>query len=647
MSDINNKLDNILSLLSNNNIKLEKEIKNIDDKLESSINVINNRLDILEKKYESQNNKNSNLIYQIKEESLEKKKNDEIIINKNINEKDVLDNKKNLAKDLKSNLSNKKRGKYLKTNEKSEFLKNIHYLQIKEGKKFWKYSLSTYNGNSKSGYYYCSDTHCRGKGTCIFNMENISEYEKKINNKEIFNITKDHTISYENHNYIISLTLKNDFNNYNIDDLKKKLSNIKYIQNFLKLYVIKNNEIISSVAKLYNIFNDEFGEIKLNYNSLTNEEKNLLISRYKKRKKISEKDNVNLDEILNIKSIINGAYTYLRNYREYNREMFNNLINLTFNNEKIISEIFVNYERKNKLYKKEIYIIMTKDMITNIINKDNIQYFMDVTYYATPPNTSKYKLLVILAFNRDLYKSIICNLSILQNENKETFVTILEYLKNKYNWIPTTITFDYSKAEKNALQYVFPNIKFIPCFYHFMVNIIKHLPELKSKNKTIKTLAKDCLANIKLLSFIPLNYFDSFYKLIYNKYQVKFPKFFIYFKKNYINGKIFDKSIWNYTNVINNNINNDIIFFTNNIVESFNSIINKKLVGFCKTMLNYKRALLEVLSIYQMKTQYIEKKISITRALEHYIKTQNYFDLISYSDIKKIKKNRLYKIFKR
>ena len=288
--------------------------------------------------------------------------------------------------------------------------------------------------------------------------------------------------------------------------------------------------------------------------------------------------------------------------------MFNNLINLTFNNEKIVSEIFVNYERKNKLYKKEIYIIMTKNMITNIINKDNIQYFMDVTYYATPPNTSKYKLLVILAFNRDLYKSIICNLSILQNENKETFVTILDYLKNKYNWIPTTITIDYSKAEKNALQYVFPNIKFIPCFYHFMVNIIKHLPELKSKNKTIKTLAKDCLANIKLLSFIPLNYFDSFYKLIYNKYQVKFPKFFIYFKKNYINGKIFDKTIWNYTNVINNNINNDIIFFTNNIVESFNSIFNKKLVGFCKTMLNYKRALLEVLSIYQMKTQYIEKK---------------------------------------
>ena len=53
---------------------------------------------------------------------------------------------------------------------------------------------------------------------------------------------------------------------------------------------------------------------------------------------------------------------------------------------------------------------MSKDMESNINKKDNIQYFMDVTYYATPPNNSKYKLLVILAFNRQLFKSILCNL---------------------------------------------------------------------------------------------------------------------------------------------------------------------------------------------------------------------------------------------
>ena len=182
-------------------------------------------------------------------------------------------------------------------------------------------------------------------------------------------------------------------------------------------------------------------------------------------------DNINIENIMTLKNMIYSEYIYLRNYREKNREMYNNLNNLTLDNEKIVTELYVNYERKNNIFKKAIYIIMTKEMISNITKNDNIQYFMDVIYYATPPNTSKYKLVVILAFNRESFKSIIFNLSIIQNENKETFITILEYLKNKYNWQPNTITIDYSKAEKNALIYVFPNLKFIPCFYHFMVNI--------------------------------------------------------------------------------------------------------------------------------------------------------------------------------
>ena len=42
---------------------------------------------------------------------------------------------------------------------------------------------------------------------------------------------------------------------------------------------------------------------------------------------------------------------------------------------------------------------MTEQMINNICNPKNIQYFQDITYYATPGNNKKYKILVILAFN--------------------------------------------------------------------------------------------------------------------------------------------------------------------------------------------------------------------------------------------------------
>ena len=71
-----------------------------------------------------------------------------------------------------------------------------------------------------------------------------------------------------------------------------------------------------------------------------------------------------------------------------------------------------------------------------------------------------------------------------------------------------------------------------------------------------------------------------------------------------------NKSFWNYSNIISNNINNDI---------SFNGILNKKFVGFCKIMNNFKQSLYDVINLYEMKDKYIEKKISIT-AFEHYIK---------------------------
>ena len=92
---------------------------------------------------------------------------------------------------------------------------------------------------------------------------------------------------------------------------------------------------------------------------------------------------------------------------------------------------------------------------------------------------------------------------------------------------------------------------------------------------------------------------------------------------------MFDKKIWNFSQVISNNINNDLIFYTNNIVESFNSVLNKKFVGFCKTLYNYKNSLIDVISIYEIKNKYIEKKISITRVLEHYIKSKNEYALIN------------------
>ena len=75
---------------------------------------------------------------------------------------------------------------------------------------------------------------------------------------------------------------------------------------------------------------------------------------------------------------------------------------------------------------------MTNNKELNIIKHDNIQNFMDVIYYFILPNIQKNKIITLLDFNWNEYNSIIYCIKIFQNENKETFIKLINYLKNKY-----------------------------------------------------------------------------------------------------------------------------------------------------------------------------------------------------------------------
>ena len=99
-----------------------------------------------------------------------------------------------------------------------------------------------------------------------------------------------------------------------------------------------------------------------------------------------------------------------------------------------------------------------EEMEENITNKENTQYFSDVKYYCVPPNNKKYKIFTILAFNKQKYHTVLCNLSLIQNENIETFYIVLDYLKNRYNFKPKNITIDFSKSEYAAFKKIFNDI---------------------------------------------------------------------------------------------------------------------------------------------------------------------------------------------
>ena len=70
-----------------------------------------------------------------------------------------------------------------------------------------------------------------------------------------------------------------------------------------------------------------------------------------------------------------------------------------------------------------------------------------------------------MAFNKELFRAILCNMSFIANENVKTFIQLFEYLKNKYNFEPPKVSIDFSKAEYIALNNAFKNIYILPCFF--------------------------------------------------------------------------------------------------------------------------------------------------------------------------------------
>ena len=139
-----------------------------------------------------------------------------------------------------------------------------------------------------------------------------------------------------------------------------------------------------------------------------------IIDKYTKRKKLN---NINIDikNIINVKQLLISSFNHLKNFKEFNKDFKENLINLNYDNKQIVTILSMNFIRKNKKYKKDIYIIMNEEMESNIKEKDNIQFFTDITYYAIPPKPVKYKILILLAFNNKEFKSILCSIALIAN----------------------------------------------------------------------------------------------------------------------------------------------------------------------------------------------------------------------------------------
>ena len=73
------------------------------------------------------------------------------------------------------------------------------------------------------------------KGAYSFKEKIKSEFEKKFGNKETFQLIKEHTIEYSQHNYVINEQTIEDLKNFDIEHIKPKPKSYKYLQTFKNL----------------------------------------------------------------------------------------------------------------------------------------------------------------------------------------------------------------------------------------------------------------------------------------------------------------------------------------------------------------------------------------------------------------------------
>ncbi len=88
---------------------------------------------------------------------------------------------------------------------------------------------------------------------------------------------------------------------------------------------------------------------------------------------------------------------------------------------------------------------MNKGMIKNLIKNTEIgaQFFSDCIYYCISQVNNNFKLFIIIAFIKELLVSQLCVITLIRNENIETFTTIFNYFYEKYKFAPKKMTVDF------------------------------------------------------------------------------------------------------------------------------------------------------------------------------------------------------------
>ena len=328
-------------------------------------------------------------------------------------------------------------------------------------------------------------------------------------------------------------------------------------------------------------------------------------------------------------------------------ELINNLQDK--NNNKITYSYILESKYKKTKENNNFYIwfIISKEMIKRIQNNINSQFFCDTTYRCIPPTIKNYKLFIISSYDFLEKKIFICAYILIPNEKEETYTFIFDKLKKDFSFNPFIITLDHAKYISNAIKKIYPETIQVKCFFHFMQAINKNLKKYGLINKKNIKDNTELIFNIKLLCFVDPSLLEKFYKDIENEYKKNkdYKKFFEYFNRQWspYGGKKKLKFIppWNYYSLLNSqNFDKKHMFFTNNISESINHLLNSNFKYKYPTFSEWKKTILTVVDNYYSKEGPIQRKDYITKIMiylcKYVLKDKKDIKLFKYQHIKKI-----------
>lgn len=258
-------------------------------------------------------------------------------------------------------------------------------------------------------------------------------------------------------------------------------------------------------------------------------------------------------------------------YKHRNKALQAKKIRFTRLKDVMVPNIYNNFLLADYHYKKSRILLFASKEGREII-KQAKEIYVDGTFKsATPP----FSQLLSLHVDRGITNSDEINIApaiygLLPNKKQESYEVFFNLIKSQIpEFNPEYITTDFELGMMNAIEKIHPNSVSRGCLFHFSQAVWRHAKKHGlTKSKLYKAHVRHCIA----LSYVPIEYRNDGWLYILGECIIdpKTSAFNQYYKKTWNENKSCFANKWCFYKVKNK---------TNNVTESWNSRINKKVIS--------------------------------------------------------------------